>query len=276
MNLKKIFKFIIVEFLYNGHLQSLGAVCVVFFSSLLFDIHCNFFEYLSIYLVFYLIYLYNRYKEKEHDSLTNKIRTQHISLISRYIKLIFISIFLFLVFLLIQENNYKLIGILSIIFIFGILYTIFFKNLTKKFLAFKNFYVASVFSLLVFYPFIINNVSVDIWVWVIALFIFLRAFKMQIILDLKDIVSDSQIGILSFGVVFGKKKTIKLILIINFLTLSLIPFLLVHKFAWGIYLLCFCLLFDGLYYYFLQKNSKSAFLLAGGEFIFLTPFLLTI
>ncbi len=276
MNLKKFFRFIIIEFLYNGHLQSLGAVCVVFFSSLLFGIYCNLFEYLSIYLIFYLIYLYNRYKEKEHDSLTNRIRTQHISLISRHIKLIFISVFLFLVFLLVQENNYKLIGVLSIIFIFGILYTTFFKNLTKKILAFKNFYVASVFSLLVFYPFIVNNASTNMWVWIIALFIFLRAFKMQVVLDLKDVFSDSQIGILTFGVVFGKKKTIKIILIINFLTLSLIPFLFAHRFSWGVYLLCFCLLLDGLYYYFLQKNSKSAFLLAGGEFIFLTPFLLTI
>jgi len=276
MSLKKFFKFITVEFLYNGHLQSLGAVCVVLFSSLLFNINCNLFEYLSVYLVFYLIYLYNRYKEKEHDSLTNKIRVQHINLIGKHIKLVFASVFLLLTFLLIQESNYKLTGILIIIFVFGILYTIFFKNLTKKFLAFKNFYVASVFSLLVFYPFFINDLLINIWALMIAMFIFLRAFKAQIILDLKDIASDSQAGILTFGVVFGKKKTIKLILVVSFLTSFLAFILLFYKFIWGVYLLCFCLLFDGLYYYFLEKNSKTAFLLAGGEFIFLAPFSLSV
>ena len=92
--MKKILKVVFNEFIYGGHLQSLGAASVVFVSALLLDLKVGWVILVTIYLIFYAIYLYNRFKEIDIDYSTNKSRTEYLK---KYIG--FIPVFFYLVIL---------------------------------------------------------------------------------------------------------------------------------------------------------------------------------
>ncbi len=267
---RQIIKFFIIEFLYNGHLQSLGSLGVFVFSSLFLEQDVNITELFSIYLVFYLIYFYNRYKENKIDYLTNKARSCHIKILLPYIKPVFFACLSVLAILILYAHNFNFAFWLSMIFLGGILYTDIFKPITKKILIFKNFYVASVFTLLVFLPLIINNKPIKLTVIILSLFIFWRALKMQIILDLKDIKSDSILRLKTLGVLYGEQKAWMVVAGINIINLTMLVFSL--HYLQGkiiILLIIFCLIFDFISYYLFKRKSPVVFLLAGSEFIFL-------
>lgn len=59
MAIEKILKFIWNEFIYGGHLPSLGAAAIVLFSGILLNIKITWDCLLITYFIFYLIYLYN-------------------------------------------------------------------------------------------------------------------------------------------------------------------------------------------------------------------------
>ena len=77
MKLKKILNSIWNEFVYGGHLLSLGAVSIVYTASILLDIRITWDFLLVVYLGTESVYLYNRFKEYKVDFLTNPERTEH-------------------------------------------------------------------------------------------------------------------------------------------------------------------------------------------------------
>ena len=83
--LKEFFKFILVEVIYNGHLQCMSAVGIAISSALLLNVKISWPPLVILYLSFYLIYLYNRYKEIDHDFLTNRTRSEHIRKMDKYV-----------------------------------------------------------------------------------------------------------------------------------------------------------------------------------------------
>lgn len=71
--MKKIFKFLVTEIIYNGHLQALGAVAIVYISSILaFDRKPDISLLILVYLVFQFIYYFDRFHDIKSDELTNK------------------------------------------------------------------------------------------------------------------------------------------------------------------------------------------------------------
>ncbi len=270
--MRKIFEFIFNEILYNGHLQTIGSLSVVIFSSLLFDIQVTWDLLLILYLNFYIIYLYNRYQEINIDYLTNKERTEHLLKFKKYIPAVIIILLACLIALLIYFADFSFIIFIAAITVFGFLYTVFFKKLTKHIIIFKNIYVAAFFALLVIYPFIYYDLpfkSMLTYIVPLVIFVFLRAVSMQLILDLKDIKSDQGEGLLTLGVLWGRERALKALMTLSFLVAGLGPLIMVVllDFPASAIAMTLLLLFDFYIIDLIKKESPLAYILESGEFI---------
>jgi len=272
--IKKVLKLIFNEFIYGGHLQLLGAASVVFISALLLKIKISWDILLISYLIFYPVYLYNRFKEINIDYLTNPERTQHFR---RYLKLI-PAVLTFAVLILISGLAYfantKALIFSLFLFVFGILYTIIFKRVTKKIYLFKNLYVSAFYFLLVFFPiiyyFYLLKTSLVISALVLGMFIFFKAFIVQIFLDIKDIESDRKEGLRTFPIIIGKEKTLIILSISNLIVTITVPIifsLYLNIFSKLILMLIFTIPFDFYCYSLAKKEKYFGYILQSGEFL---------
>ena len=282
MNIKKNLKFMWDEFIYGGHLTSLGAVSIVFTSAILLDIKITWDCLLATYLIVQPVYLYNRYKEFDEDFLTNKERTQHIKKYFKYIPLIIFCFILILFGILLYFSNFLTLFFGFLLLFFGFLYSVFLKKLTKKIIGFKNFCVSLLFSLLVFFLIIYYSYSLTIPILSIAflfmIFIYFKAFMIQVFLDVKDIESDKKEKLLTFPIIFGKEKTLNILGIISILSTALIPIIFSLYFnVFSVVILMLLLTIPFNIYCFTQakKQKYFSYIIGGGEFI-LYPILIII
>lgn len=270
--MNKILKFIFDEILYNGHLQALGSLSIVIFSSLILKINITW-DFLAIlYLTFYLILLYDRFRHIEIDYATNKTRSKHIKKFNRHIPYIMLLILLVLFVLLFIYANIKFFIFMIFIVILGLSYPHYFKGITKKIFLFKNFYVSSFFTLLLLFPFFYYSLPIRpvlSYILALVIFAFLRDMRMQFVLDLKDIESDKKEGLLTLGVLYGKEKVLKILKISSFITTCLVPLLifLLLDFTPAILMLGFLIVFDFYLIFLIKKENFKAYILESGEFI---------
>jgi len=243
--IKKILNFFWKEFIYGGHLQCLGVVSLLVIEGKVLDLKISWRLLVFVYLIFYLIYIYNRIKEIEIDELTNPQRVKHFkSYLSKINKIFYgLSLGVILGLVLLKKFSFLIFG-LSLL-VLGLLYTPTLKNLTKKLVGFKNFYVALFFSAILASPFfwdlnLVENISQRKWFGGGGLFflVFLKGVLMQAFLDCKDVEGDEKIGLKTFPVVYGREKIFKFLKIFN-------------SFVFGGLLFCFCVWFKIFPLYFL-------------------------
>lgn len=270
------FKFIFNEIFYNGHFQTWGSLAIVISSAQLLSIRLTWDILVIVYLSFYLLYLHDRYQSIEVDSLTNPARSRHIKKIYKYIPFIIgIGLVALLILLFIYGNIFSSLFI-ALITIFGFLYPIYFKNLTKKIVAFKNFYVSSVFSILAILPNIYYKISLNkttlLILLIVLIFTFLRGVMMQFFLDLKDIEGDKREGLKTLAVLLGKERVYRIIYIMNWFTSLFLPFLYILNpmpLLPSSVLFLILLAFWNFYFFNLAKKGNYAgFVLGSGEFIY--------
>ncbi len=208
------------EILHGGHLQCLGTASIVFISLILFNLKITWHILVEVYLIFYSIYLFDRYKGIEKDQLTNPKRTQYFRKHrKKNLILFFISILVSFTITCLFYNFYGFIFNVFLL-IFGLLYPVLFKNITKKVPLFKNIYVSLFFASLVITPFIAYNQKIQKGALILMLFVFLKSMLMQMFLDIKDIESDKKENLKTLGVIIGKEKTLKFLSIFSvFVTL---------------------------------------------------------
>lgn len=271
-----VLRFITREIFYNGHFQTWGSLAIVISAGQLLHIKITWDLLAIVYLSFYLLYLHDRYRSIEIDSLTNIKRSEHVKSIYRYIPAIIgVGLCSLLVMLLYYGNVFSLIFIACIV-VLGFLYPLYFKGLTRKIVAFKNFYVSSVFSILIILPNIYYKISlteITLSIVIILLaFTFLRGVMMQFFLDLKDIEGDKKEGLKTLGILLGKKKVFTIINIMNIVTSLTLPIL---YFASPSLMLPPAVLFLVLltiwnfYFFNLGRRGKYiGFILGSGEFIY--------
>ncbi len=271
--IKKVSKLIFNELIYGGHLQSLGAASIILVSALLLKLEITWDILFVSYLLVYPIYLHNRSKEINTDDLTNPQRTQHLKKYLKWTPIIFYFVIFILVGSLIYFTNLRALIFGLSLLIFGLLYTLTFKKITKKILFLKNIYVSVFFALLPFfliiYYFYPLTDSLTIGVLVLSGFIFLKAFLMQTFLDIKDIESDKKEGLRTLPVIFGKEKTLTILYIFNPLitiTVLIIFSLYLNVFPKSILLLIFTVPFC-FYCYNLAKQKYFGYVLQSGEFL---------
>lgn len=274
MKMKNKLEFVYNEFIYGGHLQSLGASSIVYVSSVFLNIELKWSSLVAAYLLFYPLYLYNRWKEIEIDYATNPARTAHLR---EYIQimpaLFWLVIAAIIIFLAYFGNSYSFVfGV--ILLMLGLLYTTVFKSVTRKIFLFKNFYVASFFTFLVLFTPVFHSVPVSgrtfAAVIVLMIFVFLKSFMMQIFLDLKDVESDRKQGLKTLGVMIGEEKVFKILPLMSiFSTAPIIIFfsLYAHLFSNLILLLLLTIPFDFFSFKIAQDKKYLGYILESGKFL---------
>lgn len=270
--MNKLIKFIIFEFLYNGHLQALGSVSIVYLSTyyLLGRIPSIAFL-IIIYLTFQPVFLHDRYKDLKKDKKTNSVRTKHLQSYAHLVPIILFSMFASLVLLLLIFANIWSILLVIFILIMGLLYPIYFKGLTKQIYFFKNFYVAGVYGLLVFVPFVYYGVGFDLTKAVIfLLMVFFEAFLGQMILDTKDTASDSEAGLKTFAATFGNKTTFMTVVVFS------IVYFIVFYLSGNPLLAAITLLLNAAMVGSVYLGNKIGYFLAAGQFLVWLCVVLTI
>jgi len=276
MKIEKILKSIWNEFIYGGHLQPLGAASIVFVSGILLKIQITWDVLFVTYILFYPLFLYNRFKEIKMDCLTNSQRTQHIKKYIKFIPIILYLVIFILVISLIYFSNFRALIFGLLVLFFGFLYTIIFKKFTNKIPLFKDLYVAAVFALLPFFLLVYYSYFlVSINVLLLSLLIFLESFLMPVFLDIKDIESDKREKLRTLPVMLGKEKTIVFLSIFNLIgTITIMVFIFyLSTLPKSILILLFTVPFDFYCYILVKRQRRFGYILQGGKFI-LWPFLI--
>lgn len=279
MKLKKILNSIWNEFVYGGHLISLGAASIVFTSAILLDIKITWDCLLVVYLGTQSVYLYNHFKEFDKDSLTNPQRSEHIEKYVKYIPLITLFFSLTAIVIVIYFN--KILALLfGLLMLFGgLLYSKFLKKFTRRIIGFKDFLISFLWATLVIFLAYYYFFSWNFALILMVLFIFLRLFLNTNFFDMKDVESDIKEGLLTLPVILGKKTLIKFLTIINML--SMIPII------FGVFLdilpnfsLILLLTIPYSFYYLKQTSKESvdlrflSYVLVDGEYLLWSIFIL--
>ncbi len=268
--IKKILKSIWKEFIFGGHFQSLGAVSIILVSGILLNIRITWHGLVIIYLIFYPLYLYNRYKEINIDATTNPERTQHFKKYLKWMPIILYTVIILAVAGLAYFNNIQTLVFGLLLLIFGLLYTTVFKKITRKIAFFKNFYVALFFATLVFFAVVYHSETLTIAALLFFLFVYFKSVMMQIFLDIKDIESDKKDALITLPVKFGKKKIFNILKTISLLTTILIPIL--FSIFWPIFpksilFLLFTIPFNFYCFKKAKEQKYFAYILGSGEFV---------
>lgn len=279
MVIEKILKAIWKEFIYGGHLQTLGAVSIVFVSTLLLNIKIGWDIVFISYFLFYPLYLYNRYKELKIDYLTNPQRTEYLKTYIDKAPHILTLVTFVLIFGLVYFANFSSIIFVLLVLLLGLLYSVIFKKITKKISLFKNFYVATFFAILVFFPIIYYSYPLTnilrISAVILAVFIFLKAFMMQILLDLKDVEGDRKTGLLTFPTIFGEEATLRVLKITSVFVTFLIPVIAFYFnfFPKSFLMLLLTIPFDFYCFKLAREKNYFGYILMSGVF-FIWPILI--
>lgn len=201
-------QFVYEEIIYNSHLQSLNATGIVALSWLTIAGNIKLAIPVLVYFLFQAFYLYDRYSHKDSDRMTNPQRSSHIERYKeKFGYLIFFNASVAVLGLTLFATN-TLLLVAIVVLIFGFAYPHQAKKLTQKIPLFKNFYVAGVQTLLVYFPIFQTNIPPNYPVFgVLLAYVFFEAFVAQLTLDIKDVASDKSAKLKTAPVVFGTDRT---------------------------------------------------------------------
>lgn len=274
MIIKKIFD----EFIYGGHLLSLGVASILWTTSILFEKEFNIFIGMAGYSVGQIIYLYNHYREIEFDARSNPERVKHQQR-SKHSFYLILGIYFVLFFVVSYFLNHLYVFVLfSLTIVGGILFTEYFKEVTCKILGFKNLYTAFYWALLVIISSIYYNLGLNLEVIILFLFVFIRWLVNTIYFDFKDVDSDRERKLKTLPVIFGTNKTLIILHFLNFLSfldliigvlLDALPMYSLALFMLSLYTLIYLSTM-------LYKNidlKKISYILVDGEYV-LWPFII--
>jgi len=242
------------EFIYGGHVLALGAISIVFTSSVLLKIRLTWEFLIVVYLGVYLVYLYDHYRGLDKDLLTNSERVQYLK---RYIKYIPLIIFLCISIIIgIQLYLNKIEALLAslIMLSLGLFYSPYLKRLTRTIVGFKNFLAPLLWTSLVILLVIFYSITPSLSLFLILSFVCIRIFIGISFSDIKDIESDRKEGLQTFAIIFGKNKTLLFLSILN--AIALLPIF------FGFYLRLFppsslMLTFTSVYAFYYIKRSQD-------------------
>lgn len=274
--LRKLFK----EFIYGGHLLSLGSAGIVWSGIIIIDRDISIPIIFVAYLISQIVYSFDHLIDTSKEKTNNHSRSQYL-LSKFFLRKTLLGVYVIAFFLIIA--GFKLqTQILSILLVSGgIIYTYKLKYLTKYLIGFKSIYVSFFWSLLVillylYYP----DVSLTT-ILSIAMIVFFRLLVNTVYFDIKDIREDKQKGLKTFAVLLGAHKTMFLSQFFNLLSAALIIIFVYYVFfpRYTLILIIFSL-YSQIYLYIekIHDTKKLKFLsyvFVDGEYI-LWPFVLSI
>ncbi|MDI6702296.1 UbiA family prenyltransferase [Methanothermobacter wolfeii] len=200
-------------FLYGGFIPALWGPSLLVTSSVFMGIPCQPVTAAISFMLPLTVYAYDYLADLEDDAATNPERC---GFISRWGMKLTVTYLLLLIALLICCMNIWMIILSAAMFVTGILYAGFFKGLTERITGFKNIYLGLIWSSWAVTPLFIQN---QCFPWpsslAVFIFIFLKVYINTAFSDYKDIESDSLRGLRTLPVVYGERKSLKVLQIIN-------------------------------------------------------------
>lgn len=267
----EILKFIIDEFIYGCHLFSLGVAAIIITSAVLLNETIDWTYPVIIYLIAYLGYLYNRYKEINEDMLSSPERSNHLKKYHSSVPSIIILVF-FIIFgiLIYSDRLFSIIYILFMLF-WGMFYTVYLKKITKKIAAFKNFFTALELTIpIVFLP-LFYLIDLSKGFLIIILFVFIRTFIANSFFDIKDLEPDKKNGLLTLPLVLGVKNFFRLLFLLLFISYAVLIIGVYLNFL-PYYSFGLILILPYNFFYLISAMKKKIpasklYFVAGGEFV---------
>ena len=211
-----IFNGLRYEFIYGGHLVSLGAPAYVLSVSLLMGMEPLKQLLLISYLMPLIVYNYNYFGEMDSDESTNPERVNYVRSKTALYPLIIICYMAVLAISLCMYANWGLIEFVSILVIGGVLFTVILKDFTKKIPCFKNAYTALIWAFGgTFFPVFYLSLHVGWFFILVFMFMYSRSIANVIFFDLKDTEGDAARGLKTLPTLVGKKRTIQFLYVLN-------------------------------------------------------------
>lgn len=280
--MKKLLGKVFKEFVYGGHLLSLGASGIVLTAILVSEqnVVAGWPILLLAYLVSQLVYNYDHLDEI-NDPDANAERSEHLKELKKYYTFTLV-VYLFLFAFASLYTSIGSVLIAATIVFGGFIYTKKAKSITKHIVGFKNIYISFFWALLIFLPPSHYHLSpFNSVIWIMTIYIFLRLLVNTVFFDIKDIKEDGIKGLKTLPVVFGIEKTIDFLRLANIISgLGVVFFVIKGTIpVFSLTLLLFVLY--SLYY--LRKSlakdkgwvRMASYLIVDGEY-FLTPIILLV
>jgi len=273
--MSKAFKVVINEFVYGGHLLSLGAASIVWTILIWIDKSNGLEIIILAYFISQIVYSYDHLSDlKKADKNSNKERTDHIFITKNYQILSFgVNVILFLALLFYVRTNASLLAL--IIVIAGILYSYKTKQLTRNILGFKNIYVALFWGVLTYLVVLFYSIPLtNIFMFSIFTFIFLRWIINTTYFDIKDVEKDREERLKTIPAVFGIRSTIFYLQLVNLMS-ALLLILMVYLGVFPVFSLIMLLFsFYSVYYLIMASRVTKkrlriiSYIVVDGEYIF--------
>ena len=210
------------EIIYGGHMPALDTSAIVFTTSLILGFIPTIDLIVAAYLFTFGSYTLNRTRESDDDALSNPERTNFVLGRTKYVNHIIVICYLGSLSIAIMRSQIFFTALIAPL-ILSYLYNIGSKKfiplmgtsrLKEKFLV-KNIAVSAGWGLIVFLTLIYYNGNLSITVFSVFIFIFLRVLVNTVFCDIRDVKSDSSIGIRTIPIVYGVKKTKYFLLAVN-------------------------------------------------------------
>jgi len=245
---------IIKDVFWDIFFVAIGTVSEIIAISIIVEKPFNPIPLIIAFLSTLTIYLFD-FARDEKDNIHYK--SEHKLLASKRIAVLCIIIFsaLSALFLALRFGSTSGFYILSIGLILSILYPIFFKNLTKKIVGFKDFFVAILWNLFIIFYLAFSNVSFDFGIIILLVVIFLRDFVNANYCDIKDIQEDREKGLLTIASIVGKTKLLKFVQALNILSILII---LLFKYTGALPISTVWLIIPIIFVMIMMANSKRA------------------
>ncbi|MFA7243857.1 MAG: UbiA family prenyltransferase [Patescibacteria group bacterium] len=220
--MSKVLKTIWSEFIYGGHLLSIGSAGIVFSAAKLIGSSYDWAILIVVYCFSQAIYLFNRLEEFETDIETNPSRTEHIKNRLKSLKIEILAYLVFAYVIMIYQRTWGAIFFSFIPLFIGWTYTKYLKDLTSKIIGLKTIIVSITWALLLPFYYLYFEISSNLMTFLLVfLFILLRWVLNTSFFDVKDIAGDQKIGLKTYPVYFGIKRYMLYAKILNFV--SVVP-----------------------------------------------------
>ncbi|MFH1824458.1 MAG: UbiA family prenyltransferase [Candidatus Firestonebacteria bacterium] len=181
--------------------------------------------YFFTFSVLFLIYAYNRIADIKEDKISASERLTFIKKIKSINVYAAIVLFIISCALIFLTGNLTALSLYLLTGFIGINYSkkILFIPKIKNILLIKNISIGVMFALSVIaVPFLLVGADMTGVFYLLLAYLFLRVFINTIYFDIRDIAGDKTAGVLTIPIKIGEQKTIKILNIINALTLLII------------------------------------------------------
>jgi len=272
--IKKFFQVLWDEFIYGGHLHSLGVSSFILSLVSIIGMKISLDAFFIIYFGLHSAYLFNRYKEYREDLFTNKERTRHIKRYLSIIPFIVSVMFFIILIILLTFGNLSSIFLGISLFIIGLIYSVKSKEVTKRIIGFKNVATAGMFSSLIVFLTVYYSYSLDISIVLLIFFVFMRVFNNTIFFDIKDVESDKKNKLMTLPIVLSDRLFDKVWYIINvFSFLPIIIGIVIGRFPFYSLVLLFAVVYCIFYFRKAKECSTKlehiSYVWADGEYLFI-------